>query len=266
MNCQNFLKPMMAAALTLCSIVPATVLNAPKASADDYDNGNNGRYDCLRYPNSRYCNPNRDNDWRNQNDDWRNQSQNDDWRNQNSDWRNRGRNDDWSDRSDRRENYRVSSGVLIPTHAVRQGRIVLRKGEQYSYQLITDQDLRADSGNRTVIPRGSVIEGELVPYRDGYRFESRYVNLRNGGRENISAVSNIIDSKDRYSQGVGSVFSPAASVILGTILGRPITSGSNDQWGSIFDRDSRARRDLVVIYPNRDLDLRLNRDFKLNYR
>ena len=266
MKRQNVLKPMMAAALTLSSIVPALALSPSRALADDYDNGSNGRYDyCNRYPNARGC-TNQNRDWRNQND------QNDSWNNQNRDWRNQNsRNNSWNNRNqtryDRREDLRISSGISIPTRATRKGRIVLRKGERYAYQLIADRDLRSDSGSQILIPRGSTIEGSLVPYRDGYRFESDYVTLRNGGREKISAVSNVIDSNDRYGRSINSsVLSPAASVILGTLLGRPISSNSDSQWGNIFNRDSRARRDLVVISPNQDLDLRLDRTFTVSYR
>ena len=283
MQRQNVLKPMMAAALTLSSIIPAFAFIPSRALADDYDNGSNGRYDyCYRFPNARGCD-NQNRDWRNsngqngdqnnQNRDWRNSNgQNGDWNNQNRDWRNsNGQDNSWNNRNgsrnNRREDLRISSGISIPTRATRKGRIVLRRGERYAYQLIADRDLRSDSGSQILIPRGSTIEGSLVPYRDGYRFESDYVTLRNGGREKISAVSNIIDSNNRYGRSINdSVLSPAASVILGTLLGRPISTNSDSQWGGIFDRDSRARRDLVVINSSQDLDLRLDRTFTVSYR
>jgi hypothetical protein len=178
------------------------------------------------------------------------------------------RNLDWRDRYGNRRSYdlRLSEGTIIPTHVSRQGRIVLRRGEQYSLRLITDQDIFSERNDRVVIPRGSSIYGELVPYRRGYRFESQYVALRNGGQKDISAVSNVIDSQDRYIRSSeDSILSPAASILLGTLIGRSITPDS-DRIGDIFNRDSRARRDLVVIYPDRDLDLRLSRDFVLRYR
>ena len=242
----------MAAALALSSAVPPLVLGATAASADDYDNALNGRYDCVRNPDSKYCD---------QNQDWR------DRENRNDGWYNRDRTDDWRDRSIRRDRLRLSSGTFIPTHTRRQGRIVLQRGEEYSFQLITDRDLRSERDNRVVIPRGSTIEGTLVPYRSGYRFESEFVTLRDGERESLWAVSDILETRDRYSRSDDTPsLSPAASAILETILGRRVSSESNDRWDTIFDRDSRARRDLVVIYPNRDLDLKLNRDFVLSYR
>jgi hypothetical protein len=175
---------------------------------------------------------------------------------------------DWRDRYGNRRSYdlRLSEGTSIPTHVSRQGRIVLRRGEQYSLRLITDRDLYSDRSDRVVIPRGSSIYGTLVPYRRGYRFESQYVALRNGGQEDIWAVSDAIDSRDRYIRSSDdSILSPAASILLGTLIGRSITPDS-DRLGDIFDRDYRARRDLVVIYPDRDLDLRLSREFVLRYR
>lgn len=274
MKRQSLFKPILVAALTVSSAVPSLFLSASSAKADDYNDSIRARNEyCTRYPNVWICNQN-NSDWRNQNNsDWRNQNNSDwrnqhdrDWRNQNNDdWRNRNGNSDWR-RDSRREDLRLSSGAYISTRAYRQGRIVLRRGEQYSYQLITDRDLMSDRGSGVVIPRGSIIEGVLVPYRNGYRFEARTVSLSNGTRQNISAVSDVIASENQYSRGGGSVLSPAASVILGTLLGRRIDSNSDSQWSDIFNRDSRARRDLVVVYPNRDLDLKLKRDFVVSSR
>jgi hypothetical protein len=184
-------------------------------------------------------------------------------------WRNEDHRDrDWREIYGNRRGYdlRLSEGTSIPTRVGRQGRIVLRRGERYSLRLITDRDLLSERSGRVVIPRGSSIYGVLVPYRGGYRFESQYVKLRDGGERDIWAVSDVIDSRDRYFRSDDEpILSPAAAIIWGTLIGRSITPNS-DRLGDIFDRDYRARRDLIVIYPNRDLDLRLSRDFVLRYR
>ncbi len=250
MKRRNIFQSAMAAGLALSSIAMSTLmLGSSSALADDYTDSQL-REACRRNSNNAFCDQldrnDRDRDWRLED----------------------GRNRDWRDRYGNRRSYdlRLSEGTSIPTHISRQGRIVLRRGEQYSLRLITDRDLFSDRSDRVVIPRGSSIYGDLVPYRRGYRFESKYVELRNGGQKDIWAVSDTIDSNDRYSRSNDdSILSPAASILLGTLIGRSGTPDS-DRIGDIFDRDSRARRDLVVIYPDRDLNLRLSRDFALRYR
>jgi hypothetical protein len=258
MKRRNIFQSVMAAGLALSSVAMSTpILGSSVALADDYNNSPAPLETCRNNSDPDYC-------YRIERDRERSLRENRD-----RDWRVEDvRDRDWRDRYGNRRNYdlRLSEGTFIPTRMSRQGRIVLRRGEQYSLRLVTDRDLRSERGNRVVIPRGSSIYGVLVPYRRGYRFESQYVTLRNGGQTDISAVSDVIDSRDRYIRSNDdSILSPAASIILGTLIGRSITPDS-DRLGDIFDRDSRARRDLVVIYPNRDLDLRLSRDFVLRYR
>lgn len=240
MKRRNIFQSAMAAGLALSSIAISTLmLGSSAVLADDYTDSQL-REACRYNSNNAFC----------------------DRLEQNN------RDLDWRDRYGNRRSYdlRLSEGTTIPTRVSRQGRIVLRRGEQYSLRLTTDRDLYSDRSNRIVIPRGSSIYGELVPYRRGYRFESKYVELRNGGQKDIWAVSNAIDTRDRYIRSNDdSILSPAASILLRTIIGRSITPDS-DRIGEIFDRDDRARRDLVVIYPDRDLDLRLSRDFVLRYR
>jgi hypothetical protein len=250
MKRRNIFQSAMAAGLALSSIAISTLmLGSSAVLADDYTDSSL-REACRYNSNNAFCDRlernNRDRDWRLEDS----------------------RDRDWRDRYGNRRSYdlRLSEGTSIPTYVSRQGRIVLRRGEQYSLRLITDRDLFSDRSDRVVIPRGSSIYGELVPYRRGYRFESKYVELRNGGQKDIWAVSDVIDTRDRYIRSNDdSILSPAASILLRTIIGRSITPDS-DRIGEIFDRDDRARRDLVVIYPNRDLDLRLSRDFVLRSR
>jgi hypothetical protein len=250
MKRRNIFQSAMAAGLALSSIAMSTLmLGSSAAIADDYTDSQL-REACRSNLNNAFC------DRIDRND------RNRDWRLEDS------RDRDWRDRYGNRRSYdlRLSEGTTIPTRISRQDRIVLRRGEQYSLRLITDRDLFSDRSDRVVIPRGSLIDGVLVPYRRGYRFESQRVTIRNGGQREIWAVSDVIDSRDRYIRSNNDpILSPAASILLGTLIGRSITPDS-DRIGDIFDRDSRARQDLVVIYPERDLDLRLSRDFVLRYR
>jgi hypothetical protein len=274
MKRRNIFQSAMAAGLALSSVMISTLMLGSSAALadDDYYNRSSGISSsewnelCRYNANPAYCSQLRRNGGVPIED-----NRNYDWRIENNRIDNN-RNDDWRDRNGNSGNYgrnyvlRLSQGTSIPTYVDRQGRIVLRRGEQYALRVITDRDLVSERSDRVVIPRGSSIYGVLVPYRNGYRFESQYVTLRNGGQRDLWAVSDVIDSENRYSRSNNdSILSPAASIILGTLIGRSITPDSN-QIGDIFDRDSRARRDLVVVYPNRDLDLRLSRDFVLRSR
>ena len=165
---------------------------------------------------------------------------------------------------------RLSAGTTISAYPERRQRIVLRRSERYPLTLVVNEDVGNNSrsrNGRAVLPRGSRIEGELVPTRNGYRFESRQVRLPNGRSEQVWAVSNTIRSNnsfDRYDRNSDGASSGAQS-ILNAILGRSNSSGSVYS-GDIFDRYPNARRDLVVIYPDQTLELRLTREFVRDQR
>ncbi len=165
---------------------------------------------------------------------------------------------------------RLSAGTTISAYPERRQRIVLRRSERYPLTLMVSEDVGQSSrsrNGRAVLPRGSRIDGELVPTRNGYRFESRQVRFPNGRTEQIWATSNNIrpntnfDRYDRNSDGASS----GAQSILNAILGRSNSSGSVYS-GNIFERYPNARRDLVVIYPDQTLELRLTREFVRDQR
>jgi hypothetical protein len=158
------------------------------------------------------------------------------------------------------------TGTAIPTSIDNQRQIVLRRGarDRASLTLIVNRDV-ANRWGRVVIPRDSRrIEGELI-YRDGgYRFESDRIRFPNGRSEDISAVSRIIDrNDDYYDRGRRRTnVSNAAVLIISSILSG---SSNSNVFGDIFDpRDSGSRRGEIFIYPDRDLNLRLTRDFFRN--
>jgi hypothetical protein len=247
---------LVAASMVLAGFVMPLTLNPTIARADDEEwrwEDHDQRARCDRFPWSNDCQRDRnDRDWRD--------------RDNNADGWNR--NDRWNRGTDRR----LSSGTLIPARVERGRRIVLRRDEEYPLRLRVTDDVRSNYRGRVVIPEDSVIEGNLIPYRDGYRFEAEEIRLRNGGTEDIEAVSSTLYGDDREDRGGGlggilgdgTLISSAASIILESILGRRIETGgiSSSVLGGIFDRSPRARRELAVIYPNRDIDLRLTRDFR----
>ncbi|MGB8698525.1 MAG: hypothetical protein WCD18_03835 [Thermosynechococcaceae cyanobacterium] len=156
----------------------------------------------------------------------------------------------------------VPDGTYIPTYPPYQRRIVLRRTDRYPYMLIVERDIRSNQSNRVAIPQGSRIYGNLVPINGGYRFESSYVVFPGGRSEGIWAVSRVVYGGyfDRNNNEALSL-SSSALAIISAALGGNVYSPTPYTLGSVFDRYPNYREDLVVIYPDRDLNLRLVRGF-----
>jgi hypothetical protein len=222
---------------------------------------------CDRNWDNDYCNPKvnspRDPEWDSNQDQWQNHDS-DQWRRDQERWQSRDQ-DEWRNR-DRYSRSRLASGTYIPTFPERQRRIVLRRSESYPLTLIVDQSVGETRRGQAVLPRGSRIEGELVPRRSGYRFESNQVRFPNGRSQDFWSVSDIIRSDrafDRNDRNDANVSNGALS-ILAAILGRSNASNSV-VLGDAYERYPNSRRDLAVIYPDR-IDLRLTRDFVTDRR
>lgn len=272
MKSQRIFGSIAALGLAVSGITSVMIMGASKAIADDNWPSSNDRpawsQRCDRDWDNEYCNPkinpNRNGQWSDP-QQWQNQDQGA-W---NRDWQQTQSQGQWQN-PDRFFRNRLSAGTNISAYPERRQRIVLRRSERYPLTLVVSEDVgqfsRSRSG-RAVLPRGSRIEGELVPTRNGYRFESRQVRLPNGRSEQIWATSNTIRSNnsfDRYDRNSDGASSGAQS-ILNAILGRSSSSGSVYS-GDVFERYPNARRDLVVIYPDQTLELRLTREFVRDQR
>lgn len=157
----------------------------------------------------------------------------------------------------------LRAGTMIPARISSHRRIILRRWEDYPLNLRVTRDVKATYSDRTVIPRGSTIRGRLVPHQAWYRFEAQIVRFPSNRREDINAVSAPLYISDRYDGVFGDrpVVSAAAIMILNTILGRRYDPADSPYLGDVFTRYPRVRRELVVVYPKQDIDLRLTRDF-----
>lgn len=175
--------------------------------------------------------------------------------------------DRFDDRRDqRRDRWRFNRGRLyegrtIRTSAKNRDRIVIRKNDDRDLTLYIDENIRADDTGRVIIPRDSRIEGRLRPRDGGILYDAKRIVLPNGRRYNLDAYSEIIYPNRRVASRRTRT-SDAAREVLATILG-------DRGRGDVFDRrddDYRSNRDrdLVVIYPDRDLDLRLRKDLKID--
>ncbi|WP_404786383.1 hypothetical protein [Altericista sp. CCNU0014] len=278
MKSTRMLGSIAALGIISCSAVSA-ITTATAALADDWQSSDKRpawSQRCDRDWDNEYCNPktntNRLEDWSGQ-ERW--QTVQDRWDDRNEDrWWNPNlnrweyRNEDRSSDRNRFFRNRLLEGTYIPAYPERRRRIVLRRSERYPLTVVVSEDVRGTlRRGRTVLPRNSRIDGELVPVRGGYRFESDRVRFPNGRSERIWAVSQVIglnNTYDRYDRSEANLSSGAAG-ILGAILGRP-NSSSSVILGDVFDRYPNSRRDLVVLYPDRSLDLRLTRDFATDWR
>ena len=163
------------------------------------------------------------------------------------------RNDRYEDRDDRFESEvrsgRLTAGTVLPVAYSGSERIVLRRDERYPLTLTITRDLR-DNRNRVLIPSGSRVEGEFRPVKDGVQFVARRLVLRNGETYRINAISRIIYSaRDLDDDLRNTRISDTARVIIGSVLG----NGRNTRDGS----------NLIVVYPNRYLDLTLRSDLQI---
>ncbi|KAI9133983.1 TrbI/VirB10 family protein [Acaryochloris sp. CCMEE 5410] len=173
----------------------------------------------------------------------------------------------FDDRRDRRsDRFRFNKGRLyegktIRTSTKNRDRIVMRKDDNRDLTLYIEDDILADDTGRVIIPRNSRIEGRLRSRDGGIQYDARRIVLPNGRRYNLDAFSEVIypnrqvaSRRTRTSEGVRDV--------LATILGdRRRRDDDFDRRNDDFDtRD----RNLVVIYPERDLDLRLKKDLKID--
>ena len=183
-------------------------------------------------------------------------------------------NDRRDDRFDRRDDRfesqrfnrgRVYKGRTIRTAVKNRDRILIRKNDSRDLVLYVDEDIRADDRGRVIIPRGSRIEGRLRSRDGGTQFEAKRLILRNGRRYSLDARSEIIYGNRRIASRRATKTSDAASKILSTILGdRRRRDEDFDKRDDDFGRRDDRNRDLIVVYPDRDLDLRLRKDLKID--
>ena len=270
MKRQSILGAVTALGIISSSIASTTLMSTTAALADDWSNSNDRpawSQRCDRNWDNAYCNPRAN---PNGNQKWigpdRSRNQ-DSWNPDQEQWQTRNQ-DQW-DRQHRSLSTRLSEGTYIPAYLERSGRrIVLQRSERYPLTLVVSQDVGQSSRRgRVALPRNSRIEGELVPTRGGYRFEASRVRFPNGQQSRISAVSNVIrqnDGYDPYNRNESRRSSETGS-ILGAIFGRSNSDDSTIR-GDIYNRYPNDRQDLVVISPDQSLDLRLTRDFVMDWR
>lgn len=167
----------------------------------------------------------------------------------------------------------VPAGALIPTTHNEVKKIVLKPDETLPLTLTTTQNVTSSSGV-ILIPKGSQIEGQLQPAKEGSQFIAREIVMRDGRRMAIAASSNIITKKEEIRQGSstnsilqGALIGAGAAVIISEIVGDIDLieviggAGVGALGGWLTGRGKKA--EVVVVEPKTDLSLTLNSNLAL---
>lgn len=161
----------------------------------------------------------------------------------------------------------IRAGASIPVRYEEAKKIVVSPNERMPLTLKVAADVTNRSGT-VLIPAGSLIEGQLQPTDGGSLFVARELVTYNGRRQPIDATSDVIETTT-VNRGVntssilkGAVVGAAAGAALGGLTGnRRIGvgeilggAGVGAAGGAVLNR---KKADVVVIEPDKDLDLTL---------
>jgi hypothetical protein len=169
----------------------------------------------------------------------------------------------------------VRTGTIIPVRYNKAEKVIITPDERESLTLIVAENVLSSSG-RVAIPANSRIEGKLEPVSGGTQFVARTLILHNNNqRLSIDATSRVvnrrrtIDSKNDSDIAKGAVVGAGAAALLGGIFGGRIRIGEILGGGAVGALGGTLLRgnkhkEVVLIYPNRDLQLTLNSSLVIN--
>lgn len=169
---------------------------------------------------------------------------------------------------------RISEGTRIETSYEDAERIILKPDETLALSLTITRAVRSSRGT-ILIPRGSVIEGQLEPYQDGTQFVADTLTLRDGTRYRIDATSDLITRTESVNAGrktdpiwQGALVGGAATAVISEIFGEvgilQVLAGSGAGALGGFLLGGRDKAEVRVINPQTDLDLNLESDLVLS--
>lgn len=170
----------------------------------------------------------------------------------------------------------LPAGTRIPVTYNKQ-KVVVSPNESVSVTLTTATDVTDPNGNVS-IPAGTKIEGRIEPAGGGSRFVARRIVFDSGRRVDLDAVSGVVTRTERVKKGAG-----AGSILTGAAAGggaaailSAVTGGGNIPIGAVLGGAGAGaaggallgghKADVIVIYPSRDLTLRLRSSLSANYR
>jgi hypothetical protein len=167
----------------------------------------------------------------------------------------------------------LPAGTIIPTNYPEAQKILVTKEETAPITLEVTEDIKDTSGN-IVIPRGSLIAGEIRPADGGSYFVSEVLLLANGDEYAINADSQIISRTENIDDGrntdaiwQGAVAGSAAASIIASFLGDNAIATEEVLGGAGFGAlmgfllGGNRTKELISIDTEEDLDLILTDDF-----
>jgi hypothetical protein len=170
----------------------------------------------------------------------------------------------------------VPEGTVIPVRYDEAERIIVTPDETADVTLTVASDIRSRAGT-VLIPRGSLIEGELRPLTSGTtgtQFVSEEIVLPSDRRLPIDATSEPITETEIITERSnpdilrGAAIGAAAAAVLAEVLGDidiiEVLGGAGlGALGALLLGGNREEVEVVVIEPETDLDLTLQSDFEL---
>ena len=168
----------------------------------------------------------------------------------------------------------VPSGTRIPV-TFDKDKIIVKPDETAKAKLIVAEDITSDTG-RVVIPQGSEINGELRPTDDGTQYVAREVIIKRRNRDQrfpIEASSGVITRTETINQKTsrdvlkGAAIGAAAGAVLSEIfgdidLGEVLAGAGVGALATVLQGKREKEVEVVVIDPQRDLDLTLDDDLE----
>jgi hypothetical protein len=176
-------------------------------------------------------------------------------------------------------NVVIPSGTSISVRYDKE-KIVVMPDEKVPLTLTVATAVKASNGE-VLIPEGSQIVGELKPVSGGTQFVAKEITLYARRRERqtrpylLNATSNVVKRTEEVKQGAnarsiltGAAVGGAAATALAALIGdnaiatEEVLGGLGlGALGGLFL--NRKTATMNVIYPNRDLTVKLNSQFAL---
>jgi S-layer homology domain len=171
----------------------------------------------------------------------------------------------------------IPQGTAIPVKYDKAEKILVTKNETAPLELIVSQDVVTDRG-AMVIPAGSRVIGQLKPAKGGSQFVAEKLVLTTGKEYQINAQSEVITKTETIRKGtsagaiiknaaLGAAAAAAVSAVTGdrAIATEEVLGGTaiGGLIGLFFGKKSV---DLIVIDPDTDLQMTINKEFQVSLK